>query len=359
MNEKPIAEQPDIPILQVGIIGFGLSGKVFHAPFIADNPSFNLRSIVTTGTEAGRLYPKTRILHDYQSLLDDQEIDLVVVCTPSALHAKQAILAMQSGKHVVVEKPFAMNSTEVIEMMQTAKITGKLLFPYHNRRWDGDFQTVKHIINEGFLGKVIEYESRFERYNPLIARASWRFDQAGGGGTLFDLGPHLIDQAICLFGSPQAVSCRLLNQREGSKANDSFDLTLIYPQITVRLKAGLLIRESGPRFMVHGSLGSFIKYGADPQEDQLRKGKKPQSRNFGVDPRKNYGLLNSAMNGKYFRGKYETIPGDYMGFYNDVFAAIVNHKKQNVTTEDALLISRIIEAALKSQKEQRIVNFSD
>jgi scyllo-inositol 2-dehydrogenase (NADP+) len=358
MNVKPIAGESPTPIIQVGLVGFGLSGKVFHAPFIDNNPFINLHSIVSTGKEAGSLYPNTRILTNFQSLLDDPQIDLVVVCTPSAMHANHAKLAMQSGKHVVVEKPFAMSSAGVIEMMETAKITGKLLFPYHNRRWDGDFQTLKHIIRVGYLGEVLEFESRFERFNPIIARASWRFDQPEGGGTLFDLGPHLIDQAICLFGSPQAVSCRLLNQRKGSKTNDSFDLTLIYPQLTARLKAGLMIRESGPRFMVHGSLGSFIKYGADPQEDQLRKGKKPQSRNFGVDPQKNVGLLNSVVNGMNFRGKYETIPGNYMGFYNDVTLAILNNKKQQVTVEDALLNLKIIEAAMKSHEEQRIVNFS-
>ena len=358
MNSKPITLKSNKPIIQVGIVGFGLSGKVFHAPFIANNPLFNLHTIVTTGKEAGILYPKTRILPDFQSLCDDPDIDLIVVCTPSALHAGQAKLAMQSGKHVIVEKPFAMNSNEVFDMNETAKMTGKLLFPFHNRRWDGDFKTLKHLIDEGYLGNVLEYESRFERFNPMIARASWRFDQPEGGGILFDLGPHLIDQAIFLFGSPQAVSCSLMNQREGSRTNDSFDLNLIYPQITARLKAGLLIREAGPRFMVHGTLGSFIKYGADPQEDQLRKGKKPQCKNFGIEAKREAGLLNSMLHGKHFRGRYESLPGNYMGFYDDVYAAIVNHKKQNVTVEDALLTIQIIEAAVKSHEEQRIVNFS-
>jgi scyllo-inositol 2-dehydrogenase (NADP+) len=352
---KPIEVHSPKPIIQVGLVGFGLSGKLFHAPFIACNPLFNLHSIVTTAKEAGQIYHKSKILTDYQSLLKDPEIDLIVICTPSTMHFGQAKLAMLSDKHVVVEKPFAMHSTGVVEMMETSKLTAKLLIPYHNRRWDGDFLTLKHLLSEGYLGEVMEYESRFERYSPTISRAAWRFDQPEGGGTLFDLGPHLIDQTICLFGKPEAVGCRLQQQREGSLANDSFDLSLIYPQLTAHLKAGLLIREAGPRFMVHGTHGSFIKFGADPQEENLKMGKMPLSRRFGVEPKKNFGLLNSVIHGKHFRGKYATIPGNYMGFYDDVYQAIVHGKRPEVSPEDALLCIRIIETAMQSNAEQRII----
>ena len=355
MSMKPIAVHSPDPVIQVGLVGFGLSGRLFHAPFIAGNPLFNLHSIVTTAKEAGQIYHKSKILTDYQSLLDDRDIDLIVICTPSAMHDGQAKLAMLSDKHVVVEKPFAMHSTAVIEMMETSKSTAKLLFPYHNRRWDGDFLTLRHLLKEGYLGEVIEYESRFERYSPVISRAAWRFDQPEGGGILFDLGPHLIDQAICLFGKPDAVGCRLQQQREGSRANDSFDLTLIYPQLTARLKAGLVIREAGPRFMVHGTQGSFIKYGADPQEENLKRGKKPLSRGFGFEPKQNFGLLNSVLNGRHFRGKYATIPGNYMGFYDDVYQAIVHDKRPEVSQEDALVSIQIIEAAMQSNAEQRVI----
>ena len=343
------------PVLNAGIVGFGLSGQVFHAPFINVNPHFNLHTIVTTGTLASQKYPGVKITDSYNKLLADPAIDLVIICSPNALHYSHAKLALQAGKHVIVEKPFTVNSSEAISLIEIARNSGKKVFPFHNRRWDSDFLTLKHIIQQGYLGKVVEYESRFDRFTPEISRAAWRYQQDEGGGTIFDLGIHLIDQAVSLFGSPEGVFARLFNQRAGSVTDDSFDLKLIYPDLNLTLKASVFVKEPGPRFQVHGRSGSFVKYGLDVQEAMLRKGKKPGSKGYGIEPAKQRGILNTATFGKIFRGRYESQAGNYMAFFDNVYSAITSGAETIVKPEDALLNIRIIEAARTSQKEKRII----
>ncbi len=343
------------PVLNVGIVGFGLSGQVFHAPFINVNPNFNLHTIVTTGKLAATKYPYIKTTSSVDELLEDPEIDLVIICSPNTLHFSHASAALKAGKHVIVEKPFTVNSQEAHSLIEIARNTGKLLFPFHNRRWDSDFITLKHIINEGYLGKVLEYESRFDRFTPEITRAAWRYQQEAGGGTLFDLGIHLIDQAVSVFGAPEGVFCRLFNQREGSVTDDSFDLKLIYPELNVTLKAGVFVKEPGPRFLVHGTSGSFVKYGLDTQEATLRKGKKPGSAGFGTEPVKQRGILNSSSYGKEFRGRYETFTGNYMAFFDNVYSAVASEADAIIKPADALLNIRIIEAARKSDMEMKII----
>ena len=343
-------------VLQVGIIGFGLSGQVFHAPFIEVNPHFKLHTIVTSGTLAKEKYPSAHITSSMEDMLAKPEIDLVIVCSPNALHFQHSKAALQAGKHVIVEKPFTVDSAEAETLIEIAKSNNKFLFPFHNRRWDSDFLTLKHIIAEGYLGKVLDYESRFDRYSPEIVRAAWKYTQEAGGGTLFDLGIHLIDQAVSIFGAPEGVFCRLFNQREGSVTDDSFDLKLIYPELNVTIKAGVFVKEPGPRFQFHGTKGSFVKYGLDTQEAMLRKGKKPGSKNYGIEPSKQYGILNSVAFEKNFRGRYESYPGNYMGFFDNIYSVIANGAETIVKPEDALLNIRIIEAARKSDKEQKIIH---
>lgn len=344
-----------LPALQAGIVGFGLSGQVFHAPFIDVHPGFNLHSIVTTGTLAKEKYPAARILSSFDELIADHAIDLVIICSPNLLHYPQAKAALLAGKNVVVEKPFTVNSAQAEELILIAEQVGRHIFPFHNRRWDSDILTLKHIIEQGYLGKIVEFESRFDRFTPEISRAAWRYQQVEGGGTLFDLGIHLIDQAVSLFGSPEGVFARLFNQREGSVTDDSFDLKLIYPELNVTLKAGVFVKEPGPRLQVHGTHGSYVKYGLDVQEAQLRKGKKPGSKGFGTEPASQRGMLNTATFGKLFRGRYETLPGNYMAFFDNVHAVITAAAEVMVKPGDALLNVRIIEAARTSQSERRII----
>ncbi|MBW6497976.1 MAG: Gfo/Idh/MocA family oxidoreductase [Bacteroidales bacterium] len=344
--------------INAAIVGFGLSGKVFHAPFLQTSPLFRLYTIVSSGTEAQSCYPAARVISSFDELLADPALELVVLCTPHHLHAGQAIRALEAGKHVVVEKPVAMSSAEMNQIMQAAQKSGKQIFPYHNRRWDGDFMTLRHLIAAGFIGEVLDFESHFDRYQPEVRRAEWRYVNENGGGTLFDLGPHLIDQAICLFGRPDAVWCRLYFQRPGSKANDSFDLKLFYHRTTATLRAGIFVMEPGPRFQVHGTLGSYIKYGLDTQEAALKKGKKPTAINFGSEPEKMHGLLHSVARKQSLREKFKTFSGRYMGFYENVYDVISGKDRPEVTSEDALLNLQIIEAALISHIEKRIINLT-
>jgi len=343
------------PILNVGIVGFGLSGQVFHAPFIDVNPDFNLHTIVSTGTLAAEKYPSAHITPSFDEVLANPEIDLVIICTPNNFHFSHSSAALRAGKHVIVEKPFAVNSTEAQNLIDISGKTGKLVFPFQNRRWDSDLLTLKQIISEGLLGKVVDYESRFDRFTPAIMRAAWKYQQEEGGGTLFDLGIHLIDQTVDLFGTPEGAFCRLFNQREGSVTDDSFDLKLIYPDLNVTLKASIFVKEPGPRYQVHGTKGSFVKYGLDSQEAQLRLGKKPGSKGFGIEPASQQGILNTVLPGKEFRGRYKTFPGNYMEFFDNVYSVIVYGSEMVIKPEDALLNIRIIEAARKSDKEKKII----
>lgn len=359
MSEKKSMTKSTIPAINTGIVGFGFSGKISHAPFIAAHPAFRLHTIVSTGNEAAGLYPKAQIFTDFRALLNNPEIELVVICTPHSFHAAQAMQALKAGKHVVIEKPITMSAAELELLIETSTISGKKIFPYHNRRWDGDFLTLKHIIKQSFLGKVMEYESRFDRYSPAVSRAEWRYNHINGGGMLFDLGPHLIDQAVHLFGTPAGVWCMLQIQREGNVVNDCFDLKLIYPGMTATLKAGVFFAEAGPRFQVHGTTGSYIKYGVDPQEGMLKKGRKPMSKNFGVEPIKYSGLLHSRTSDKTIRVKYNSFPGNYMGFYDDVFESVRHQREPAITVADALLNLQIIEAAIKSHHEKRIIEIKE
>ena len=342
--------------IRTAVVGFGLSGRVFHTPFVDRHPDFELHTIVTSGIEAGKVYPSARIIRSFEEMLGDSSIDLVVLATPHPMHYAQAMAALEAGKHVIIEKPVTMSSKDMQKIGDRSMACGKNVFPYHNRRWDGDFMTLQQIIREGRLGEVLDFESHFDRYQPAVSRAEWRYTQAEGGGTMYDLGPHLIDQAICLFGKPQGVWCRLHFQREGSLANDSFDLKLFYQKTTATLQASVFVRETGPRFQVHGTLGSYVKYGLDIQEAALKKGKKPDTAGFGWESRRMFGVLNSVAGKEPLKIKYPTLPGHYMGFYEDVLASLRENKAQKVSVEDAILNLEIIDAAYLSLNQKSVIN---
>lgn len=343
-------------IINTAIIGYGLSGRVFHAPFVHTHPGFRLHSIVTSGQEAEKRYPDARIVGKFDDVTTDREIDLVCICSPNEFHLKHAREALLAGKHVVIEKPMTPSVPEALELQACARRQQRHLFPFHNRRWDGDFLTVRQILDQGLLGKPLDFESHFDRYNPEISRAAWRYTTTTAGGTLYDLGTHLIDQALVLFGKPEAVFCRLFNQRQFSVVDDSFDLKLIYPDLNVTLKAGVFVREMGPRFCIHGTLGSFVKYGIDPQEDTLRKGKWPRGESWGRDRRENWGILNTETNGHVIRGPLATFRGNYMGFYDNVHQVIGSGAEQAVKTEEAIATLTIIERAMESHLSRQIVS---
>ena len=355
MKNLPVAPHDSSKqLIQAAVVGFGLSGQIFHAPFLKAHPAFKLHTIVSSGNKALVEYPSVQVVADFDKLLLNPEINLVVLCTPHHLHARQAIAAMHAGKDVVVEKPVAMSSKELQAMMEVSHQTQKTIFPYHNRRWDGDFLTIKELLRADVLGHIVDFESRFDRYSPEVSRAEWRYTSESGGGTLFDLGPHLIDQSLHLFGMPSAVSCQLSFLRKTSKANDSFDLKLFYPTTTATLKAGIYVREPGPRFQVHGTKGSFVKYGLDPQEARLKKRMSPRDPRLGKDRKKDFGILHSAHSG---RVNFSTLDGNYMGFYDAVADTFFNNATPAVNVEDAFLVMQVIETAMRSHQEQRTIHF--
>lgn len=341
--------------ITAAVIGYGLSGRVFHAPFLEVHPGYRLKTILTSGEEARKRYPGVNIARDYKDILADDEIELVAICTPNTYHFEQAKLALEAGKHIVLEKPVTPSHGEAIQLIEISKKNGRRIFPYQNRRWDGDFLTVRNLIESGRLGTVHDYTSHFDRYAPEVGRAAWRYAGEAGGGTLYDLGVHMIDQAVVLFGKPNAVFCRLFTQREGSMTDDAFDLKMIYDNLDVTLKSGVLVRDPGPRFIVHGTKGSYLKRGLDVQEPQLREGMRPGDPGFGEEPEERWGWLTMDDNGTAVKERVKTREGHYMGFYEDVYQSIVERRSPEVTMEQAALNIRVIEAARRSAENLEVV----
>ncbi len=246
------------------------------------------------------------------TLFSDPAIDLVLVNTPDHTHYDFARRALEAGKHVVVEKPFVLDVKEGEALIELASKKKKVLTVFQNRRWEGDFLTVRSIIDQKMLGRLVEYEAHFDRFRNFI-RDSWKEKADNNTGTLYNLGSHLIDQALVLFGMPSGVYADIRKQRTGSQVDDLFDLSLYYPDVKVTLKGSYLVREQGPRFLVHGTEGSFVKYGADPQEEALNEGRFPDEPGWGTEPEDKWGILNTSIGGLHFRGKIETVAGCYHG----------------------------------------------
>jgi len=341
-------------LLRVGLIGFGLAGQSFHAPIIRTTPGLELACIVErSGSAAPQMVPEARAVRTVDELLADEQIQLCVVATPHNSHFDVARRCMLAGSHVVVDKPFTVTSAEAKELMEVAAQQKRVLSVYQNRRYDGDFQTVKKIVESGVLGEVVEYEARYDRYRPE-PRPNWRDKPGPGSGMLFDLGPHLIDQALTLFGPPLAVNASLLHQR-GFPVVDAFDVCFEYPRLRALLRARILAYAPGPHFLIHGTKGSFSKYGMDPQEDPLRRGELPGSEHWGEDQEELWGTLSVAGSQPQ---KVKTEVGDYRNLYANVRDAILGKAPLAVTAEDGYRTLRAIELAQQSSQERRWVSWS-
>lgn len=343
--------------LQVGLVGYGLSGQVFHAPFVHTHSHMNLKKVVERrSAKSKERYPYVEVTASYEELLADEEIDIVIITTPNELHYPMVKDAILKRKHVIIEKPFTVTSKEAMELTELATKYEVKLFVYHNRRWDGDFKTVKQIIEQGLLGDIVEFESHFDRFRNYFKENAWREEDRPGSGILYDLGSHLIDQSLVLFGTPDAVTAHTSIQRKGGESVDAFDVRLHYPKVNVTLKAGMLVRELGPRFILHGTEGSFVKYDLDLQENALRQGSMPTDSGYGVEDEGRWGTLNTTINGLHYRGKIETLPGCYQDFYQNVYEAIAEGKELEVKPEQAASVIRIIELAEQSAREKRTIS---
>lgn len=350
--------------IRVGLIGFGMAGQVFHAPVISAVDGLVLHKVNARRPEHQQLlnlrYPEAIHVADADSIIHADDIDLVVVATSNDMHYPLTRAALLASKAVVVEKPFTNTSAEADELIQLAEDGGLLLSVHHNARWNSDYLTVKDVLATGVLGRLVSFEARYDRFRNTLKENAWREEDLPGSGILYDLGAHLIDQSIELFGLPQAINADLRKQRTGAKAVDDFELILHYPQLKVSLRGGMLVKEPSPRYALYGLNGAFVKYGIDPQEAALKAGKSPKGDpDWGKEPERIYGKLNLlAADGtdeiRYVKSKQ----GNYPAFYQNVYEALVGESELVVKPRQARNVIRVIELAEQSWAERRTVDIS-
>jgi len=351
--------------IKAGLIGFGFGGRIFHAPFVHATPGLQLAAIVQRrGDTAAAEYPSARTLRSVEELFADESIRLAIVCTPNASHFEVAKQCLLAGRNVVVDKPLTATAAQSQELVELAAARKLHLFAFHNRRWDGDFRTVKQVLASGELGRLVSFEGRWDRYRPVPRENTWKETADEGTGMLFDLGPHLVDQALTLFGRPSAVTGEVSTIRDNSAVDDAFFITLHYHDgphrgLRARLSATMVAADPAPRFLLHGTHGSFRKYGVDAQEAALILGGMRPPLPGAVDapvwfenPEAEWGTLTTTANNRepiqLSTRRVPTLPGDYRGFYAAVRDALLGKANDAVTGQDGLRTVRILELARES-----------
>lgn len=321
-------------IIKTALVGFGKAGEFLHAPFIHTNPSFELTSILErTPKHAATAYPDACIVRTYEEILSDTSIELIVLATPNQQHAPMAEQALIAGKHVVVDKPFTIYHADAQRLQELSIKTGKAIFVYQNRRWDGDFLTVKQLLQEGILGDINSIESRFDRYRPEPRTTYWKESDIPGNGLWYDLGPHLMDQVFQLFGQPESYVADIKKQRAGAVGIDYFDVEFSYEKLSYRIHAGMMEKETTPRWVIKGTKGTYTKYGVDPQESELNAGEQPIGADWGKEKEGAYGLITFTDGSTKV---YPTMRGDYRQFYQGVYETIRNDAPPHITLNDAV-----------------------
>ncbi|OYD06782.1 oxidoreductase [Paludifilum halophilum] len=350
-------ERIGLNTIKAGIIGYGLSGAVFHAPTIHAAEGLELVKVVTSREEEVRKdWPGVQVVQDPEALFRDPDLDLVVVATPNTLHYPLAEQALKAGKHVVVEKPFVIHADEGIALARLAQEKGRVLSVYHNRRWDNDFLTVKKWIEEGRLGNIHTFQVRFDRFRPQV-RDRWREKDLPGAGILYDLGSHLIDQALTLFGDPETVFGDVQAQRPGAETEDYFHIVLGYENgLRAILHAGSMVKQPGPRFEVHGSRGSLVKYGMDSQENSLKQGMKPGDPGWGEDDPECYAEVTLEEGGQTVTETVPTLRGRYEDYYRNLVQSVTRGVPAPVTAEDGVRVIRVIERVKESCANQKTLS---
>ena len=341
--------------LKVGLVGYGYAGKTFHAPLISAVPALALAAVASS--DAAKVHadwPGVAVHATPAELVARDDIDLVVIATPNDTHFPLARDALLAGRHVVVDKPFTVNLDDARELVVLARERGRLLSVFHNRRWDGDFLTLKRLVDDGALGRVVEMSSRHDRWRPEV-RQRWRESAGPGAGLWFDLGPHLVDQALQLFGHPRGITLQRELARDGALADDWFHAHLRYDRLHVHLHASMLAADSAPRFTLHGTGGSFVKEGLDAQEDALKAGARPTwppQAGWGVDP----GLatrVTRAADGATVHEFVAMQPGAHQAYFAAVAAAIRGEAPNPVPPEEALAVMELIELGIRSAAQRR------
>lgn len=343
--------------IRTAILSFGMSGRVFHAPFIYLHPGFELYGVwERTKSESASFYPGIKIFRTLEELLADSSIELVIVNTPTATHFDYTKKVLEAGKHAVVEKAFTTTVEEAIELKALADSSGKVVSVFQNRRWDSDFKTVKKIVQEDWLGEIMEAEFHFDRYKEALSPKTHKEIPSPGAGLLNDLGPHLIDQALHLFGLPQSVFADLRITRKGSQVDDYFEILFYYPDLRVRLKAGYQVREPIPAYVVHGRKGSFLKSRGDVQESHLLANELPNLTDWGTEAETEQGLLHTEKDGRLLREKVPTLQGNYYAYYEGIYQSIRNHAPIQVTTQDGINVMKVINTCFRSSEAKKVID---
>jgi len=340
--------------IKTALLSYGMSGKVFHAPFVHVHGGYEL---VGAWERSKKLiagdYPQARSYSSLEEVLQDKAVELVIVNTPTSTHYEFAKQALQADKHVVVEKAFTTKAKEAVELAAMARSHKRVLSVYQNRRWDSDFTAVQKVLNEGLIGEVTEAQISYERYNLSLSPKLHKETPGPGGGNLIDLGPHCVDQALVLFGMPEAVFADLRTCRPGSKVDDYFEVLLYYPSMRVRLKSSYLVREPGPAYLIHGTKGTLMKYRSDTQEGQLKEGMNPNDAFFGIEPPAAHGMIYKI--GIDSSDPVESTRGSYMSYYEQLYEAIAAGGPVPVSAEDGVKVMRILDAAAESHRQKSVV----
>jgi scyllo-inositol 2-dehydrogenase (NADP+) len=340
--------------IKTALLSYGMSGEVFHGPLLEAHKGFEIVSVWQRNPKKPARHGYS-VTSDIENIFKDPSVELVIVNTPNETHYPYARAALQAGKHVIVEKPFTVTVKEADALIELAKKQDKMLTVFQNRRWDADFLTVQKVVERQLVGKLVECEIHYDRFRNYIEPDTWKEEAKPGTGILYNLGSHLLDQALVLFGMPRYVDARIGTQRPAGKVDDFFDIRMEYKDFFVILKSSYLVREQGPRFILHGTEGSFTKSGIDPQEQALKDKKVPGTSGWGAEPEALWGKLNTTIEGKHVDGPFETIPGNYLSFYNNVFAALRDGQPLAVKLQEARNVIQLIEACQESSRTRSAV----
>ncbi len=365
--------------IRTAVIGYGLAGRVFHCPFVSAVPGLELTAIVTSRRdEASSAYPAAKIVPDPDTLFADPEIDLIVIGTPNDTHFDLASRALAAGKHVVLDKPFTTDAASSLQLVELARKANRVLAPFHNRRYDADFLTLKKLVTDGTLGRISQVISHYDRFRPIQRPNTWKEVGSAGGGILYDLGPHLVDQPLALYGAPQRITATVRRDRDQTDINDAFSIVLEYDRpaaapgsqathlLTFECHATMLAADPAPRFRVHGTHGSYTKFGLDPQEAALLGGAKPPNLDdtnaapWLPEAESAWGKLTLATERaepvKVETSTYPSETGDYRRFYAQVRDAINGKSPLAIPTEDGYRAIRLLDLALQSSEERRTLD---
>ena len=341
------------------LVGFGFSATTFHLPFLNYLPQFSIDVVISSKPDAVKaVLPHAEIYSSLEEALKIHDVDLVIITTPNHLHSQQARVALEHSCHVLVEKPFTLNSEEAEALVNLANAQNKQLCVYHNRRFDGDFLTIKKLIDDGRLGEIRRLESRFDRFRP-IPRNRWRENAGPGSGIFWDLGPHLIDQALQLFGEPKEVSASIQTLRENGQSDDTFDVTLHYSDKVVKLGSSAFQAGATLRYDLQGTKGSFRKFYLDPQEDQLRAGLSIDDENWALTNNKENGVLAfTNESGELVEETVATLKGEYLTFFNRLAHAIEDGKFSPADASTVIPVIKVIELAITASAQKVSLTFN-